>query len=240
LLFGPRKKGFAKEVELTDFSQEVNEDKLKEEEEKMDLMDYLDQLDEEESPLTSEELETEEAVEEEKSETELLADFIRLRSQAAHLTAKSSLEKEEPELEQLLEDLKNDEKCKDITSIRGEKDIYFYSKDFMSDNYAMIAALVEDNNLPRTIAEMVRWNCKTYPCATPLYYFKNSPYFYTDAQIERALMRIRQEEEYSDIQELTTGNNVRYLYSTLHMTEKYARALAEGVEYGEYGYRRSN
>ena len=48
---------------------------------------------------------------------------------------------------------------------------------------------------------------------------------------------IEKDEKYSDIKLLTTGNKVDYLYSTIHMSEKYARALAEDVEYGEYGYR---
>ncbi|MBC8591004.1 hypothetical protein [Wansuia hejianensis] len=246
MLFGRRKEGFTKVEKVTEFPKEINEDILKEkeklsnieskEQEKPDLLDYLDELEDVEDLDNSlENQDIEEA--EEKTEAELLAEFIRIRSKGAYLTSKSSLEKEEPKLEELLDNLSKDEGCQDIVYIKGDKDVYYYSNEFMSDNYAMIAMLVEDKDMPRTIAEMVRWNGKTYPCATPLYYFKNSPYFYTDAQIERALGRIRHKEEYSDICELTTGNNVRYLYSTIHMSEKYARALAEGVEYGEYGYR---
>ena len=37
---------------------------------------------------------------------------------------------------------------------------------------------------------------------------------------------------------VVTGNNITYLYSKDIMSEKYAKALAEGAEYGEYGYRR--
>lgn len=242
MLFGRRKKGFTKIEEVTEFSPEINEDKLreaeeelKETEEKPDLLEYLDTLDDIEDESIP--LEEEEVVEVEMTEAQLLADFIRIRSQGAFLTAESSLEKGEQDLKELLNSLNNDESCKDIVSIKGEKDVYYYSNEFMSDNYAKIAVLVEDKDIPKTIVEMVRWNGKTYPCATPLYYFSNSPYFYTKAQIERALERIKQKEEYSDICELTTGNDVRYLYSTIHMSEKYARALAEGVEYGEYGYR---
>ena len=124
----------------------------------------------------------------------------------------------------------------DIVSLKGDKDEYFYSNLHMSNNYAMIAVLVEEKNLPKTIAEMVRWNAKTYPTPTPIRYFMSSPYFYTEPQINRALDVIRQREEYQDIREIITGNNVRYLYSTLHMSERYAKALAEQTEYGEYGY----
>ena len=246
MLFGRRKKGFSRIEEVTELSNEINEDKLKEkeellevelkDEEKVDLLDYLEELeDEDDAPNSFEE--QEEIIEEERTEAQLLADFIRERTKGAYLTAKSSLEKEGQDLEELLKSMAEDETCSDIKFISGDKDIYYYSAEYMSDNYANIATLVEEKDLPKTIAEMVRWNGKTYPCATPLYYFRNSPYYYTDVQIERALDRIKQKEEYSDICELTTGNNVRYLYSTIHMSEKYARALAEGVEYGEYGYR---
>lgn len=246
MLFGRRKDGFSRIEEVTEFSNEVNEDELKEKEEllnsesdsqdKPDLLDYLEELeDTDDAPNSLDEEEIGEI--EEKTEAQLLAEFLRMRSNAAYITPKSSLEKEGQDLEELLSSLSEDESCSDITSIKGDKDIYYYSDEYMSDNYANIAVLVEEKDLPKTIAEMVRWNGKTYPCATPLYYFNNSPYFYTDAQIERALDRMRQQEKYSDICELTTGNNKRYLYSTIHMSEKYARALAEGVEYGEYGYR---
>lgn len=235
MLFGRRKKGFVKIEEVREFSPEVNEDKLSEAEEKPDLFDYLDTLDDvEDESIPLEEVGVEEV---ERTEAQLLADFIRVRSQGAFLTTESSLEKGEQDLEELLNSLNGDKSCQDIVSIKGAKEVYYYSNEFMSDNYAKIAVLVEDKDIPKTIVEMVRWNGKTYPCATPLYYFNNSPYFYTKAQVERALERVRQNEEYSDIGELTTGNNVRYLYSTIHMSEKYARALAEGVEYGEYGYR---
>ena len=251
MLFGRRKKGFTEE-KLDEFSSEVNDsksDQINEEveegtdqEEKIDLSDYLDSIAGEEddfSPseikkLEEEVLEDEET--EEKTQEQLLAEFIRDRSEGAHVTAESSLEKEGQNLEDLLEKLKNNKDLKDIVSIKGDKDVYYYSDRFMSDNYAKIAVLVEDKDMAKTIAEMVRWNGKTYPCPTPLYYFGNSPYFYTKPQIERALKSIERKEEYNDIFELTTGNDVRYLYSTIHMSEKYARALAESTEYGEYGY----
>lgn len=235
MLFGRRKKGFSRIEEDVDFSNEVNEDELKEKE-KVDLLDYLEELQDEDNEPNSFE-EQEEIIEEEITESQLLANFIRERTKAAYLTVKSSLEKEGQDLEELLKSIAEDETCSDIKSISGDKNIYYYSDEYMSDNYANIATLVEEKDIPKTISELVRWNGKTYPCATPLYYFKNAPYYYTDAQIERALDRIKQEETYSDICELKTGNNVRYLYSTIHMSEKYARALAEGVEYGEYGYR---
>lgn len=241
MLFGRRKGDFIKEKEIEEFPAAINLDKLNEDENpqdenieaKMDLLDYLDSIPDEENP---EELEVQEETEP-KTEWELLAEFIRIRSGAANLTSKSSLVKEDQDLESLLLSLSEDEKFHDIKSIKGSKDLYYYSEQFMSDNYAMIAVLVDEKDIAKTIAKMVRWNSKTYPCPTPLYYFKNSPYLLSDPQIERALYKIKNSEEYKDICELQTGNDVRYLYSTETMSEKYARALAEDVEFGEYGYR---
>lgn len=242
MLFGRRKGDFISDKEIEEFPKEINLDKLNEnlsneniKEEKIDLLDYLDTLPEEENLENMEEIE--EVYEEAKTEWQLLAEFIRLRSGAANLTSKTSLEKEGQDLEEILSALKEDETCADIKIIKGDKDIYYYSEELMSDNYAMIELLVHEKDIAKTIAKMVRWNSKTYPCPTPIYYFNNSPYLLTDAQIERALSKVKNTEEYKDICELKTGNDVRYLYSTETMSEKYARALAEDVEFGEYGYR---
>lgn len=240
MLFGRKKPGF---LDSFDNAELETEDTAETEEtikpEKMDLSEYLDELnkDDELANLSEQTGETEEVEEiDDRTETEILADFIRERSRASYLTGKAFLQEEDESIDELLEKLKEDESCKDIVSIKGDKDIYFYSTENMSDNYAMIATFVEDANLPNTIAEMVRWNAKTYPCPTPIYYFNRSPYNYTNEQIENAIEVMKKEKKYEDVGEVITGNNVRYLYSTLHMTEKYARALAEDTEYGEYGY----
>lgn len=241
MLFGRRKGDFIGDKEIEEFPEAINLDKLNEEENlqdenievKMDLLDYLDGIPDEENP---EELEVLEEIEP-MTDWGLLAEFIRLRSGDANLTSRTSLEKEDQDLEALLLSLSEDEKFSDIKSIKGSKDQYYYSEQFMSDNYAMIAVLVDEKDIAKTIAKMVRWNSKTYPCPTPIYYFKNSPYLLSDPQIERALYKIVNSEEYKDVCELQTGNDVRYLYSTETMSEKYARALAEDVEFGEYGYR---
>jgi len=232
MLFGRRKDGFVKIEEITEFPTKINEDKQNQE--KQDLLDYLESLDDEEELDKDIGPTLEEKDEPEIPRYQILAEFIRERSRGAHLTGKGFLESEEEGIEELLQALKEDENCQDIKTIKGEKDIYYYSTEFMTDNYAMIAVLVDEKDFARTIAKMVRWNCKTYPCPTPLYYFKNSPYHYTDEQIAHALNHMK--NEYNDIREITTGNNVRYLYSSKIMSEKYARALAEGVEFGEYGY----
>lgn len=234
-MFGRRKPGFTREEIVTEYENEYNEDlerKREEEmaeeivEEKIDLLDFLDEG-------LEEELEYEEPVEEEKSKEDLLWEYISMRSLGSLLTSRKDLEEDE-ELDETLE--KMYEKYSDIATIEGQKDLYYYSTSNMSDNYAMIAMLVEEKDLARIISEMVRWNAKTYPCPTPIYYFQNSPYNYSMDQIDMALEKIKSIEDYKDIESLTTKNNKLYLYSTLHMSRKYANALAESTEYGEAGY----
>ena len=53
-----------------------------------------------------------------------------------------------------------DPQCADIVSRAGAKDAYYYSSANMSDNYAMIAQLIEDKDLCAMVAEMVRFNAR--------------------------------------------------------------------------------
>lgn len=235
MLFGRKKPGFIESFDNDELELEEVEEIIKPE--KIDLSEYLDQLnkDDELANLSEQTVEIIEEIDN-RTDTEILADFIRERSRVSYLTSRLFLKEEDESIDELLVKLKEDESCKDIVSIEGDRDIYYYSDENMSDNYAMIASFVEDANLPKTIVEMVRWNAETYPCPTPIYYFTRTPYNYTDDQIKNAIEAMKREERYEDIGEVVTGNNVRYLYSTLYMSEKYARALAEGTEYGEYGY----
>lgn len=234
-MFG-KEEGFAEEVDkdiLENESKDINVDRQEAEiEEKIDLLDLLNEGEEEEF-IYFDELED---VEDPRPKHIVLAEFIRERTKSAKLTSKKDLIDDDENIEETLAMLKQDDETRDIVSIEGAENIYYYSNKYMTDNYAMIAMFVEDKDLSRTIAEMVRWNCKTYPCPTPTYYFNNTPYFYTDEQINLALQNISSSEKYQDIEQLVTGNNVTYLYSTLHMSRNYAKALAESTEYGEYGY----
>lgn len=239
-MFGRRKPGFAVEIDKREFeneSNEINADRTDEMlKEKIDLMDILNEGEPEELEDLEELIDVSE-LEDTTPKYQLLANYIRERSIGAKLTSLKTLLEDDETVEETIEIMKTEEDTQDIVSKEGGQDRYYYSNRYMSDNYAMIALLVAEKNLTKTIAEMVRWNCKTYPCPTPFYYFKNTPYSYSSEEIEVALENLKKEEEYKDIGEILTGNNVRYFYSTLHMSEKYARALAESTEQGEYGYR---
>ena len=103
----------------------------------------------------------------------------------------------------------------------------------MANNYAMIATLVLEKDIARTVAHMVRFNCKTYPSPTPLYHFMRSPYSYTKPQLEQALRVLKAGKDTQDIQTVVAFNDVLYMYSTDIMSERYAKALSDGNEAGE-------
>lgn len=199
---------------------------------KIDLFDYMESLPDVEDPFPP--MEPDEPVEAPaKTPAELLADFIRERTLAAQLTPLAMIKKEEESWEELMAQIKETPSCADIVSVQGEKDAYYYSNATMADNYAMIAAFIEDKDVPRTIAEMVRFNCKIYPAPTPLYHFMRHPYAYTKPQIERARDEIKRRKGYEDIEDLTAFNGIVYLFSTQTMSRRYAQALADSAEHTE-------
>lgn len=196
----------------------------------VDLFDYMDSLPDVEDPFPPSEPEPEPEPQPERKPGELLADYIRSRSTVAQLTPRKALEAEEPQLEEMLAEIHSLESCADIKSVQGSKDEYFYSDEIMANNYAMIAMLVLEKNLARTVAHMVRFNCKTYPSPTPLYHFMRSPYNYTKTQLEQALRVLKADKDTQDIRTVESFNGVLYMYSTDIMSERYAKALADGNE----------
>lgn len=226
MLFGRKKPGF--------FAEEDEEETPQ----KKELLEYLTSLPEAEQDdfreLSAEDEEIETADEEGDTMTadaNNLAEYIRLRTKAVQLTPKAELEKEIDHLQDLLTAMEEDERCHDIVFVTGNADIYYYSDQYMSNNYAMIASLVDEKDLPNTIVKMVRFNAKTYPSPTPLSYFERSPYLAAMPQIERAIEVLGRNDDFNDIQVLTNNIGERFLYSTKFMSMKYARALAKVDEY---------
>lgn len=277
MLFGRRKPGFAKEVELkpedisdefSDLNDPARQDanpktekremgdraqavidgtavsaaaQAEEGAQKVDIFDYMDSLPEVEDPFTPSEnpmIEDPNAEKEpedapERPQGEVLAEYIRERTRAVQLTPKKPLAEEEPELDAILSEMQGLESCKDIRSVKGQKDEYFYSDEIMANNYAMMAMLVYEKDLPHTIAQIVRHNCKIYPAPTPKEYFTRHPFSYTYPQIDHALHMIEKNEAYKDIKTLETWTKETYLYSEDIMSYKYAYALADDAVTGE-------
>ncbi len=267
MLFGRRKPGFAKEVELKpedivgefsdrndparqdqnpkfeknemgDQAQKVIDGTVNSTSEKVDLFEYMDSLPEEPDPFTPSEnpmIEDPNAELEmvELKPGEMLAEYIRERTRGVNLTPRKELAKEEPLLDEMIEEMRSLENCQDIRSVVGEKDEYFYSIEFMAKNYAMIAMLVYEKDIPRTLATLTRHNCKIYPSPTPLYYFTRHPFSYSKPQLDLALTQLQRREEFADIKTLTTWNGILYLYAENIMTKKYAQVLADDAETSE-------
>ena len=160
-----------------------------------------------------------------------LAGYIRSRSAAAQVTAHALLMSEVENADELLAQMPADPQCADIVSRTGAKDTYYYSNANMSDNYAMIAQLIEDKDLCVMFAEMVRFNARIYPSATPLRYFQRSPYSLTPEQIEQTWQTMQGKPAFSDIEELTNNQNERFLFSTKHLTRRYAKAISDVDEF---------
>ena len=92
-----------------------------------------------------------------------LAGYIRSRSAAALVTSHALLVSEVENADELLAQMPEDPQCADIVSRAGAKDAYYYSSANMSDNYAMIAQLIEDKDLCAMVAEMVRHPAAVLP-----------------------------------------------------------------------------
>lgn len=160
-----------------------------------------------------------------------LAGYIRSRSAAALVTAHAQLASEVENADELLAQMPQDPQCEDIVSRTGAKDTYYYSSANMSDNYAMIAQLIEDRDLCVMFAEMVRFNARIYPSATPLRYFQRSPYGLTPDEIEQTWKTMQGRPEFADIEELTNNQNERFLFSTQYLTRRYAKAISDVDEF---------
>ena len=160
-----------------------------------------------------------------------LAGFIRSRSAAALVTAHAQLASEVENADELLAQMPQDPQCEDIVSRTGAKDTYYYSSANMSDNYAMIAQLIEDRDLCVMFAEMVRFNARIYPSATPLRYFQRSPYGLAPEEIEQTWKTMQGRPEFADIEELTNNQNERFLFSTQYLTRRYAKAISDVDEF---------
>ena len=160
-----------------------------------------------------------------------LAGYIRSRSAAALVTAHAQLISEVENADELLAQMPQDPQCEDIVSRTGAKDTYYYSNANMSDNYAMIAQLIEDRDLCVMFAEMVRFNARIYPSATPLRYFQRSPYGLAPDEIEQTWKTMQGRPEFADIEELTNNQNERFLFSTQYLTRRYAKAISDVDEF---------
>lgn len=167
--------------------------------------------------------------EEEDKETpgEKLANYIRIRTRGEMLTSLQALEAEIDQVDLLVELMEQEESCSDIKREVCGENVYFYSDRYMTSNYAMITALIDNKDIPLMLAKLTRFNCKTYPTPTPLMYFERHPYNLTKQQVLRAVDVMSRKEEYKDIQVVINNENKKFLYSIDMMSTRYAKSLVD-------------
>lgn len=168
---------------------------------------------------------------------EILIEFIRESSKMGRLIGKSDLEKEPlnieaSQIEKVIKKLKESESAKDIDIIIGKIEVYFYSKDYISNTYRDMLFNLKEKNIEEVIVEIVRNESKIYPRPTSLDIFRLAPFKRDD--IDNLLEEILKNKKYMDIKIVQASNGAKYLYSDIHMTLGHAKGLCEWVEVGQF------
>lgn len=195
-----------------------------------DDMNLSEDLNKEERPLTPEE---QEALDKAALHG-AIAKTIRDRGQQKmYLTFSELLALTEMEKGPLLQELahmKAQEEYQDLCVYQGAKDAYYYTYPLLAHNYVKALALAKEDDLAHIIAEVVRYESKTYPRATKIDTFSKYPYRYTEIQAKRMLEKMVKLPEYADLETYTSKRNNFYIFSTLHLSRKRAESLVEIAE----------
>lgn len=187
------------------------------------------------APAEARELTPEEqALEARKLSWEVCAASVRERAQALeYLTLAelcAQLEMERDAAAALMDEVREQADYQDICVYKGAKDLYYYTYPKLAHNYVKNVALAQENDLPRIIAEVVRYESKTYPRATAIDTFSKFPYHFTEIQVKRILEKMSRQPEYEDIQLYESGQKNLYIFSTQFLSRNYASSLVEMSE----------
>lgn len=117
-----------------------------------------------------------------------------------------------------------------IAAIEGEKDLYLYNSKKMTKSYAEILKNVEDQDIPKMIADKVRKDSEIYPRPTEKRLFINPPFNLNDSKITEALKQMNRQTDYADIKICRASNKAEYLYSSKYLSDDHARHLTEWYE----------
>ncbi|MBA7975039.1 YdhW family putative oxidoreductase system protein [Citrobacter portucalensis] len=178
-------------------------------------------------------------VQEAASPESIVADFIRQHSASGHLVARSVFLQPpysvpEADLSALLGVLCQDANNADITRVQGAEDVYFYSTQTMTANYAGMCVQVVENDICRAIAEAVRFDCQTYPRPYKVAMLTQPPYSFESQQISAALTAMETHPDYADIRTVESSNAEPYLFSERFMSYGKAYGLCEWLEVEQY------
>ena len=178
-------------------------------------------------------------VQEPVSPESIVADFIRQHSASGQLVARSVFLQPpysvpEDDLCALLDALCQDAKNADITRVQGAEDVYFYSTQTMTANYAGMCVQVVENDICRAIAEAVRFDGRTYPRPYKVAMLMQPPYSFDSQQIAAALTAMETHPDYADIRSVESSNAEPYLFSERFMSYGKAYGLCEWLEVEQY------
>lgn len=171
-------------------------------------------------------------------EVKTLVEHIREFSRKGRLIKKSELEREPINLktslvENFLEMLKKNEETSDINILIGKKEIYLYSKEYLSDGYRDLLFNLEERKIEDVVAEIVRNESKIYPRPTSIEIFKLSPFNMVDLDMNIVIENVLKSGD-TDIKIIKASNGAKYLYSEKYMTLGHARGLCEWIEVGQF------
>ena len=130
--------------------------------------------------------------------------------------------------------LLSDEAFEDVVEIAGQKGCYYYSARSMSSNYAKLLMLVEEKDRCAMVAEVVRFECITYPRPYAVEMLAYAPFFMPKDEVDVAVAALKEAEGCEDILPVRASNDALYLYSSEHMTYGMAKGLCEWIEVEQF------
>ncbi len=172
----------------------------------------------------------------EKSSAEIVANHIVDTNREERLVKLSEMCENPPEgmsaeeLGEVLDNFSNLEELEHFVRIDRDSDSYFYSSIIFTEQFAMTMVLIEEKNILEIIANRTRVDCKIYPRPVQISALKNAPYFFSEEEIFGALDKMKTDARYDDMGTVEASNGGVCIYSSLHMSEKYAKSLCEYVE----------
>jgi hypothetical protein len=169
-----------------------------------------------------------------------IADFIRARSSAGHLTGLADLETAwnrpgsdhsvRPEQIPVQDITLRDDDIKAARDAHGH--LFYYSERFMTGTYAKVLVLKGEGSL-RMMSEVIREHSRIYLRPVPVVLFQCSPFDLKEDMIAVQLEEMTQKNLYRDIDRIITSAGNLFLYSTDHLDRDHAVMLAEWIDVGQ-------
>jgi hypothetical protein len=122
----------------------------------------------------------------------------------------------------------------DIQLIREGGEVYLFSDRHMTRAYAEAAVRAATDDHPRILAETVRSDSATYPRPTPVSTFLAAPYRLSMEEVIGAAERMRVDARYADVCFTRASNGDLFLFSSNHMSQAQADAMAEWLAVGQF------